>query len=359
MTAVFVDQGKDGNVKLTLGFPLPSRMVPGDMGGKVEGNIYTTVTHEDKNIAAAYRKIQSDITRHISWGHTRIIVFSQEFAKSGIYEPLEFFSRQPTFHTKTLVFVAPGKARDIAELTPAFERFPSEVLQEFAELDVTARTTVLDFLSAHYYGGNMIAPMLTIGEEPMISEGGKISTWVGTVGAALFKDGKMVGELSQGEMRGALWFERITREAVITIDSFTDGKPISIIVLESHIKKEPLIKENNQLVFQLEIEAKDDLLSVDSQINISDPNTIKEMEQEFANAIENRIQNTFKKTQELGADVFNMGEYFEWHYPKEWKKLKEEWPDHYKNIELESKITMKIKRPGSTRNPPWVKHKSP
>ncbi|MCD8510589.1 MAG: Ger(x)C family spore germination protein [Bacillus sp. (in: Bacteria)] len=359
VTAVFIDKGQDGNISLSLGFPLPSRMIPGEMGGKVEGNIYTLVTKEDKNIAAAYRKVQAELPRHISWGHTRLIIFSKAFAEEGIYEALEFFSRQPTFHTKTLIFIAPGKAREIAELTPAFERFPSEVIQGFVELDLTVRTSVVDFLKVYNFGGNMLVPILTIGEDPLISEEGSVSTWVGTGGTALFQDGKLVGELSQGEMRGALWFQRITREAVITIDSFTDGKPISIIVLESKIKKRPVVKENGELAFQLEIEAKDDLISVDSDIEVTDPIILQQLEEKFAEAIEERIQQTFKKTQELGADVFNLGEYFDWYYPKEWEKLRENWPEYYKEIELESLITIKIKRPGSTRNPPWTKHKSP
>ncbi|MCZ0701707.1 spore germination protein KC [Natronobacillus azotifigens] len=357
VTAVFIDQGKDGNVELTLGFPLPSRMVPGNLGGQVEGNIYTTVTHEAENVAAAYRKIQSDITRHISWGHTRIIVFSEEFAKNGVYEPLEFFSRQPAFHSKSLVLIAPGKAIDITKLTPAFERFPAEVLHKFIQQEVTVRTTVADFLRVYYYGGNMLAPMLTVGEEPMLSEEQKVRTWVGTGGAALFRKGKMVDELSEQDMRGALWFERITRESVITIDSFTDGKPISIIVLDSVIKKNPIIKENNQLGFQLEIKVKDDLLSVDSEINISDPSTLTKLEVEIAKALEDRIQSAFQKTQEIGADVFNLGEYFEWYHPNEWKELKDDWPEHYKNIELESKITIKIKRPGATKRPLWEENR--
>lgn len=359
VTAIFIDQGTDEKVELTLGFPLPSRMVPQNLGGEVEGNIYTTVTHEAENVADAYRKIQSDITRHISWGHTRIIVFSKEFSQTGIYEALEFFSRQPVFHTKTLVFVSPGKASDIANLTPAFERFPADVLQAFVEQKVTVRTTVADFLRAYYYGGNMLVPVLELGEEPLLSEDGAISTWVGTDGGALFHNGKMVGELSESLMRGALWFERITREAVITIDSYKDGKPISIIVLETDISKKPIIKENNQLIFQLEIEAKVDLLSVDSEIDISDPNTITKLESAFSNALEQRIQNAFHKTQEVGADVFNLGEYFDWYYPKEWNELKGEWPEHYKNITLDSRISVKIKRPGSTKKTLWEEEKSP
>src|SRR5690554_976187 len=119
------------------------------------------------------------------------------------------------------------------------------------------------------------------------------------------------------------------------------------------------MKENNQLSFQLVIESKDDLLSVLSDIDVSDTKILKELEENFADAINERIQNTFRKTQELGVDAFNLGEYFEWHYPKDWNRMKENWPDYYKNLELESEVTLKIKRPGATKNSPWVKHKSP
>ncbi|SDY09280.1 spore germination protein KC [Evansella caseinilytica] len=356
VTIVFLDKGKDGNIELSLGFPLTSRMIPGDVGtaGK-EGNIYTIVTKEDENVAAAYRKIQVDLTRRITWGHTRLVIFGYEFAKEGIADTVDFFVRQPEFHLSTHIMVAPGKARDIANLTPAFERFPSEVLQEFVNLEVALPVRVLDYKKAYEYGANMIVPLLTIGEEPMLSEENQVSTWVGSGGGAIFHQGKLVGELSLKDMRGAMWFQRISREAVITAPSPTDNKDVSIIVLESKIKKRPVIENGDAIHFKLKIEAEDDLISSSSNIDFTNPAKLHELEQIFSEQLNTRIQEAFKKTQEVGADVFQIAQYLEWYYPKEWERLKHNWPEHYKDVVLDLQVTMKIKRPGAVINPPWVK----
>ncbi|ADU32440.1 Ger(x)C family spore germination protein [Evansella cellulosilytica] len=354
VTIIFLDKGDDGQIELTLGFPLTNRMVPGEMGASIEGRFYTTVTKQEENIAAAYRLIQSDLPRKITWGQTKNVIIGKEFGEIGLHDCIDFLARQPSFPLGAKVFVAPGKATDITKLTPAFERFPSEVLDEFMDQDLTISITFLDFLKAYEYGGNVIVPMLTIGEEPMVSEDWKVSTWVGTGGAALFHDWKIVGTLNQSEMRGALWFHKVAREAVITIDSPTDGKPISIIVLDSKIQKRPSIDETGQLSFEITIEAVDDLLSVGSKIDINDPEIIDELEMLFAEAIKKRLERTFTITQEVGADVFLVGQYFEWHHPKEWEKLRSDWDNKYKEVTLDAHVTMKIKRHGAISNPPWV-----
>ncbi|UJW56388.1 Ger(x)C family spore germination protein [Bacillus sp. A116_S68] len=355
VTAVYLDITEEGLVELTLGFPLTTRMIPGDIGGTADGgDLYATVTKTAENIPTAYRKIQADLSRIITWGHTRIIVFSSEFAESGVYESLEFFTRQPDFHLTASVFIAPDKAADIAGLTPAFERLPSEVLHEFVNHEVTLDVKVKDFMRAYHYGGNMLAPLLTIGEKPMISEGGEKSTWVGTGGAALFHKGRIVGELSVPLMRGAMWFERRTEDAVITIDSFTDGKPVSIIVLYADIKKKPQIKDGNVL-FELTIEVDDDLLAVDSDIDVTVPSLLHKLEKQFEAAIKERIEGAFKETQAHQADVFNIGQYLEWYYPDYWEEVRPQWSEKYSDVMLECDVTIKINRPGSVKEPPWEK----
>ena len=102
--------------------------------------------------------MQIDLPRRISWGHTRIIVVSEEMAKEGIGHILEFIARDPKLNINNAVLVAPGKAKDIENLVPAFERFPSEIVREFTQEKVTLYTTPKDFLETE--NGDMIVGLL-------------------------------------------------------------------------------------------------------------------------------------------------------------------------------------------------------
>ncbi|WML52464.1 Ger(x)C family spore germination protein [Neobacillus sp. PS3-12] len=206
VTGVFVDKGENGNMDLTLSFPLTNRLTSPSIGGvSPTGNPYTAISKSGKSLSEAYRKIQVDLPRRINWGHTRIIVVGEKMARDGISPILEFVIRNPAFSIGNTLLVTPGKAKELANLVPAFERFPNEVLREFTQKKNTLNTTIKDFLETE--NGDMIVGLLTKGEKNMISEKGNKVMWVGTNGMALFKNYKMVGKINQRVGRGALWIK--------------------------------------------------------------------------------------------------------------------------------------------------------
>ncbi|UUZ79721.1 hypothetical protein LJK88_32195 [Paenibacillus sp. P26] len=162
VAAVYLDYLDNGKYELSLGFPLAARMGGGSGsmggggggggGGGTQGMPYTIVTKTGDSIPEAVRKIRSDITREITWGHTRVIVFGRKMAEHGIWPMVEMVGREPTFHTKSYVMVAPREAKEVAYLTPVFERFPSEVLREFAARTLMPDTSVKDVMDTAAFG---------------------------------------------------------------------------------------------------------------------------------------------------------------------------------------------------------------
>ncbi|MGG5254424.1 Ger(x)C family spore germination protein [Neobacillus sp. SM06] len=355
VSGFFVDKTDDGKLELTLSFPLPNRLTSMNLGGSSpSGNPYTTVTKSGNNLAEIYRRIQVDLPRRISWGHTKVVVVGKEMAKQGIEPILEFTVRDPTFNIRTSILVAPGKAKNIAHLTPVFERFPSEVVREFTQKNNTLNTTVKDFVETE--NGDMIVGLLTIGKEKMVSEKGKKGIWVGTGGMALFKGFKMVGRLNQRKGRGALWLRNRMENAGVTLPSPTDQKPISLMVLKSNTKIRP--SKNQLYSFDILVDAEDDVLESDSDMNLTDPRLIRLLEKKAEKEIKGRITEAFRVSQRKKADVFQLGSYLSWYQPKVWKVAKKNWASIYKEkVRLNIHVHLHIKRPGSEKNPFWLKGK--
>lgn len=99
VSGIYVDKAANGNMEISLSFSLPNRLVPSDLGGAgTTGKPYSLQSATGKTFTEAYKKIQATLTRNISWGHTRIIIISEEMARDGIRDILEFVLREPNLN---------------------------------------------------------------------------------------------------------------------------------------------------------------------------------------------------------------------------------------------------------------------
>ncbi|RTE09033.1 Ger(x)C family spore germination protein [Paenibacillus whitsoniae] len=350
VTAMYVDRLDNDQYEVSLGFPLPNRMATGAMTTNTStGNAYSIVSKRAESIAVAIRKIRSDLSREITWGHCRVVIVGRKMAEQGIGPMLEFASREPSFHSKSFLFVSPTKGQDISKLTPVFERLPSEVIREYAQRHVTLGATIKDFLQAEASGGDMVAGMLTIGKIEMVSEKGKLSTWVGTDGAAVFKAGVLVGELDVMQMRAGLWMQGNMKSSLNSLRSPTDHKMISFLIQSSKASIKPHV-EGDRIWFTIDVEADDDIISSESQLNLLDPENINMLERMLSEQLNGRILRAIKATQALEADAFNFGRILEWHYPKVWEKNKNQWREMYKNCEFVVNSKIFVRRTGTEKN---------
>ncbi|PLS01391.1 Ger(x)C family spore germination protein [Neobacillus cucumis] len=356
VTTILVDKGKGGNIDVTLTFPLPNRMATGQSGSsETSGKPYSTLTYSGVNISQAFHKMQVDIPRRISFGQTKVVIIGNGMAREGITKILEFIIREPSLNINLAMFVAPGKAKDIINMVPAFERSQSRILSGFSRSQIALLTTPKDFFET--VNGDMAVSILKVGKRKMVSENGKKAVWVGTDGIALFKNYKMVGKLSTYEGRGALWLRNTIIRALVTIKSPTDHKDINLSVITAKTKIRPSKKE--PYTFDIHINVEDDLSESDSTIDLSRESNIRKLELIAERDIENRIKAALLMTKKAGTDAFQFGEYLSWSKPKIWKKAKGNWSSIYKDqVKINVYVDLKIKRRGTENNPFWTKELS-
>jgi spore germination protein KC len=341
-----LDKTKSG-IELSLDFTLPNRLIPGTAGGggsgEQGGKPYTYIKATGIDISEAYRKMQSDLSRKISFGQTRVVVIGRELAEAGIQPILDFLAREPAMHINAYMFVTPGRAREIESIAALFERFPSDILTAYGETHVVLDTTIKDFLAAEYSGGDMVVPMLKFGTKIITREKEKQQNWMGTSGAAIFKQGKMVSTLNVIEMRGGLWILGKLKNAEISVPSPTDGKNISFIVQRADTRISPRIKED-QIEIQLHSNAEAEVLASSSNINLKDLKQLEKLEQNLNLVVKKRITSAIAKTRAVSSDAFQLGNYIDWHYPTKWKSIKPNWRDVYSsemrlNVQTDVTIT--------------------
>ncbi|NHN29694.1 Ger(x)C family spore germination protein [Paenibacillus agricola] len=348
---IVVDKTKSG-IELSLDLSLPNRLIPGSAGGSGEqtGKPYTYVSNSGSDIGEAYRKIQSDLSREISFGQTRVVIFGRELAEEGIEPILDFFAREPRMHSNAYLFVTPGRAKEIESITAIVERFPTDILVAYSNSHVTVDTTLKDFLVVNYSGGDVIIPMLKFEKKRIESEKEKEQTSMGTNGAAIFREAKMVGTLNVKEMRGALWILGKFKDGEMSVPSPTDGKYVSFMVQRSTTHTTPKIRED-QIEIQIQCKAEAEVLSSSSNINLLDTKQLKKLEQSLNMEVKKRMESAIAKVKEANSDPFIFGNYIDWHYPKKWKSIKPDWRYYYSNnLKEEIQANITIKRLGTLQH---------
>lgn len=358
VSVMLVDAGKDADdIELSLGFPLSGRLSTVQMPSSSDGKPYMGITKTAESVAAAYRKIQTDISRQINWGHTRVVIIGERMAKRGLRPILEFISQQPTFQLKAYLFILEGEAKSFGETIPTMERFPSEMLREMASQHTIMDTTVKDLLSGGPYLEDGMIGMIKLKRQKMPSEDGKVGAEVENGGAALIKNGRLTGYYDVSEMRGALWVKGKMENAVITIPSPTDGKLIDFMVVHSKAKIKVKPGEGqNKVVYQLEVQAFDDILSSNSSINLQEVEQLQLLSGQLKEKLAKRIKQSLEKSQTLGIDCMQLGKYLEWYIPDYWERWKNDWHHHFQhNVEFQVDAKVEIKRPGGIRVPYWRK----
>jgi spore germination protein KC len=350
VTGMYVDKAENGGVELTLAFPLPNRLTSGQSGGgSPKGDPYTSISKQGRNLAEAFEKIQSDLSKLVGWGNTHIIVVGKEYAEQGIVPILEFVTREPSFRLKTYIFMAPRKAKEVAEIKAILERFPQEIIRKYARGRITLDTTVKDCLIAQNFGGDMAIPILKIGKRTMKSEENPVVTWVGNDDIALFRNASLVKGSPHVDRLGVKWLKNRMLNSILTVSSPTDGKLMSFFVSRTETRIKP-VWSTDFFTFRVKVNAQFMLISSDSLIDMSSAAEIKKVESVLEKDIRNLMEGAFNESKKLGADTYQLGEYLKIYYPSKWKIIKTDWEQEYKSkAKLEAIIDAKVRRIGAEK----------
>lgn len=347
VVGIGIDSADDEQLELSLLLTIPTgnQGQQSSSGGQQKSNgnqQEIVVSVKGRTIPDAFSKLQEKISRRFFWGHNRVIVFGEELAKEGINEQIDFFVRHPETRLRTLVFVCEGKAADILETPPVLEASRAEMLRELSELKIAMRVTLKD-LSEMLSEEQQTAVLPWIETIPLKEEGEEEGYLIR--GTAVFKQGKFVGKLNSKQTRGLLWILNKIDMAVITIEPEEEKGFISMLHFRANTTLTPkIINGKPQIIINIVTE--DDVLQNETNLELNSKQ-IQRLEKQTARAIRAYIRSTLENVQkEFNADVLGFSEEFHRKYPKEWKKMKENWDEIFPEIEVKMNIRVEIIRHG-------------
>jgi spore germination protein KC len=345
--AAGMDKGKKNNIELSALIYIPRPQQSGQGSGMSGGSSSSQSfvrSAEGKTIAEAMTRLQEALTREVFWGQSEVLLIGDELAKEGISDQIDFWMRHSKPRIRADVFVSKGKAKTVLKATPELERDASKQLRKLVKTHIGVQVTVKDL--SQMLSGESNAAVLPWVENLSPSKMDKKKAIPIINGAAIFKEGKMVGRLSNKETRGILWPRNEIKSGVITISFKNETGYISLNLLRSHNKLIPSIK-NGKWSMRIKTNADLEVIQNTTNLNLFDPNVIKKAEKKVEYEIERRERLTFTEVQkELNADIFGFADEFERRYPQTWKQKKDQWNEIFPEVAISFETKAKIERTG-------------
>ncbi|WP_339317999.1 Ger(x)C family spore germination protein [Paenibacillus sp. FSL R10-2734] len=340
---------------------LPSQ-IAGSKGGSPQSpvNLYKET---GDTVYEALRKITTISPRKIYISHLRILVLSEDLAKEGISDVLDFMSRDTETRNDYFIVVAKdAKAEDALKILTNLEKIPAVRLFSSLETSekqwaptstVTLGTLITELVTkgkSPILTGVVIVGNVEIGETPKNVESVYSPTQLKYSGLAVFKEDKLIGWLNQEESKVYNYLTNKVKNTVFFIRC-PEGKKVSLEVFEAHSKIKSSMHSNKPEI-TIEQHLETDLGEVQCRnLDLTDPKTITQLEQIANQKVIHLFESTIKKVQqEYKSDIFGFGEVVHRSNPQAWKKLRDNWDQTFANIPVSVKMDIKIRLLGKVTN---------
>lgn len=320
----------------------------------------STYSAEGTTIAECIQKMTVETPRKIYLSHLWIVFISEEVARTGIQDILDFLNRSPEVRNDYDFLLIKNKRsiEAINNLTslvkiPAYKLFFGLASCE-KNWGITTRITMNEMIPAIVsQGKNPVIPGIYVSgskndipslEQTMASNDFKFS------GIAAFKRDKLIGWLSDKESKGYNFIEGNIKSTIINIP--VEGrKGIAIKIVRSQNKIKGNV-QNKKPKIAIEITAEGDIGEVHTGlIDFSKPENIYPLEAKVNQEIYNYITAAIHKAQnQFQSDIFGFGEAIHRSNPNYWKSIANQWDKEFKNTKVTVNVDVKLRHTGSVSN---------
>lgn len=364
VAAVGLDKGsKPNTVMLTAQIvrPADARGQTGAPSGGTGEPIYS-VQAEGETIFEAIRNLARFSSRRVYWAHNFIIVINEDYAKAGIADMIDFFSRNHELRMNTWVTVSPNPASEVVSTITGLEVVPGEAVDKlfrFNEIVSEAPRTNLTKLQESFLSDftHPVLAKLTLKNRGISnkkpSEFGSLKQ-IELSGTAVFKHDKMVGWLTPDQSRALLLFiEQVDSGVEIIKCPDLPNQNATLEIKRQSLHVTPM---NGDSVPTFKVDVRTSAEMVESGCHLTYQDMRGYLEEQLNSQVKERVQSLVKAVQQkFKVDILKLGEIYENEYPSEWRRLQTDWKDIFPrtavNIHSNAKVTSAVLKLNE-KNPP-------
>lgn len=349
VSSLIIDRDGDG-IELTIGFPLPNQLIPGQTGGSGGSSQPSAfISRTGDSLEDALQKIQGDLSRQLSFGQTQSIIIGTTYARQGIDDLLEFVVRHPYLRLNSNLFLVEGSAKEKVALSPVLiERFLLSVLNGYVRNNQVLNTTVKDLMIMRENGGDRIIPILSFKHNYTLSTKEQHPT-VGTGGSGIIRNGKLITPfLTPEETSSVRSLMTQLSQYIYSVPSPSDGKKIGLYSNSIRTDIKPVM-DGGEFAMHIHSVIDAGIIASDSSLDLKQTENLILIEEVIEKKSMEALGGIVAKTQRAGADVFGFAQRIEAKYPRKWASIRDHWRQYYKDkLKVNVTVQVNLKTTGSS-----------
>lgn len=316
--------------------------------------VYSSVDH---TLFSAFRKTSQKVSRRSFFAHSQLLVIGESLAKEGIDGVFDFFERSHELRlTSAVVIARGGEAKTLLNVLTPLQTTTATSIKDKLKLtsEVWAQsvdgelTDVIKSLSGS--GEPAISGVRLVGDSSKGNQKANLDQSpphanIETKGIAIFSNGKLASWLDGNSARGAVWALNKMKSTIINLDCEGKTKALSIEIIRSSTKARVMMR-GGKPVLTLHVKEEGHLSETNCPINPNNRELIVKLQKQVAEETKKEIETAVKATQSKKSDIFGFSTEMERTHPKEWKKMRENWPLLYSESEVEVRVEAYIRRTG-------------
>lgn len=305
-----------------------------------------------KSIFDAARNAIKTSSKRLYWSHANIMIVSQEVAKDGVVQILDFLNRDHEPRGRMHILISREKtAKELLtyqSITTDIKAFSiDEAIMSENNLSKSLDVIAIDFINMLSEDG-ISAVLPTIGV--VVSNEKRI---IELSGAAMFSRDKLIGLLDEEDTKYLLFLKDRIEGGVITLkaDKESINDDIVFEILNNKTKITPVFT-NGKLSINISVVTKVNIDEVGVNRNILDETSREILKMNAENLLKNnleRLVNRVKK--DYRVDIFGFGNIVKKNSPQMWKSIGANWSDLFSDLDINVNVEIELKGSGLLEKP--------
>lgn len=294
---------------------------------KQEGLSAKVVESSGRTIAEAIRNANRRIIHRLYFGHSTMLILSEELALGGELEQLlDWVLRDSEMRETSGIAVSVGQpAGDLLRLVGLDQSVIANEMEQIIRED--ARTASLTCHVAAYEAFNMLkAEGLSLVLPIFAKAYNDGQMVVASNGTAVFKDTVMLGTLSPLESRALLFILDKVEGGLLTCSLPENGKYFSLVVSKSKTKISYERDEKGRFTFRVNLRISTNLTHTDIPSDMLKQTIIEDYQRYAREDLKEHIESTARRVQlDYDSDIFGFGNYIRGTDYRLWETIRDDW----------------------------------
>lgn len=343
LTGLGVDKDSETNeLIVTTRVPAPITGLQTSSTFTREGRV---ISRKGRSILEATQRIGNELKKEIYLGHLQVIIISKEAAETGINNIIDSVSRNPQIQRKLYVMLSEGRAKEVIGAINQLDVAPIQDISNMLDINKTnyyIPVTLDQFL--YRYRGVGFDPSL-----PIISSKNNI---VEVSGMGIFKNDKLVGELSGEETRAMslLISPDFSSEYYTVQKKINDRHLNNLITIETkHVNRniKVYLKENH-IDAHLKIKLIGKIVEYPMWMEEEDDEKVYEIaSKHLEEYIKSNLERVIEKSKKYNSDLLGIGKYVRAKHMSYWDEIN--WDEEYRNTDFKIDIEVVIESSASIK----------